>query len=520
MRVLGTVASGSSTTRAPVIVWDAVEGLAKEEQLVLIDDVWRGIKYLGVLRNARRYEPFLNAYRRTSYVDDPSLTEVGTLPYTAVYASLIGVIEGSEVRKPKLPPNPGSKVYVVESGEDLGLSLGEGLVIGTHSYSDIDIPLNHEWLPYHVAVIGATGSGKSCLVRALIDEILGKTGYRVIVFDHTGMDYARHYPRDYVIDASEVSLDATLVTDMILDRTGLNRSTYEQYILTAVLYYAWSKGGGRREAEEAVGEGSLATHGNALRGRGGRAWRQGLRSNALAVGEMLEGLDEDRVDLTSVTDVEWDRKEFKKALGDVIDYLASRFKEATKIRSFTAIDLKLGDPFFRALSNRSLRPDAILKRCFEKRLAIIDLSTEDMAVRRHIVTAILEELWKKIEGARRPLNTVVIVDEAHNYVCRFCGTSRNAVARVAREGRKWRLGLILVSQRAKDLDPDVRGNINTWLFSKLQTPTDFEELSGYMNLAGISEDALALLERREFYVAGLMNPLKIPVLIKVRDVEG
>ncbi len=517
MKMLGIVGSGSTTTRAPVIVWDAVEMFAKEEQFVLIDDVGRGFKYLGVLRNARRYEPFLSAYRRTSYVDDPSLTDVGTLPYTAVYASIIGVIEGGRVRKPQLPPNPGSKVYVVESSKDLTLDLGEGLVIGKHSYSGIEVPLNPKWLPYHVAIVGATGSGKSCLVRALIDEILRKTDYRVIVFDHTGMDY--------VINASRISLDAATVADMILDRTGLYRNTYDPYISLAVLYYAWSKSSSKeenREAEEAGGEEQAPVKPVARR----KSWLRQPRysygaiadNSVLEVNRLLENLD--KIDLSSVTDVEWSRAEFKKALDSVIEYLASRGKESVKIRSFTAVDLKLGDSFFNSLSNRNVRPYEVIEKCRESKLAVVDLSTEDIAVRRHVIATVLDELWKAVEKEKKPINTIVIIDEAHNYACRFCGASRNAVARVAREGRKWGLGLVLVSQRAMDLDPEVRGNINTWIFSKLQTPTDFNELSGYMNLAGISEDALALLERREFYVAGLMNPLKIPVLIKVRDVGG
>ncbi|MMZ70242.1 hypothetical protein D1872_332390 [compost metagenome] len=57
------------------------------------------------------------------------------------------------------------------------------------------------------------------------------------------------------------------------------------------------------------------------------------------------------------------------------------------------------------------------------------------------------------------------------------------------------------------------------MFSKLQTPGDFNELKGYMDLSGISENTLAILGKREFFVAGLMNPLRIPILIKVRTVE-
>ena len=179
----------------------------------------------------------------------------------------------------------------------------------------------------------------------------------------------------------------------------------------------------------------------------------------------------------------------------------------------------MGGGFFKSLSGRDVLPAAIVDEALEEKLAVVDLSTEELTTRRYVVASVISELWKRIELSRKPVNTVVVIDEAHNYACRFCGEAKSAIGRVAREGRKWGLGAVLVTQRIIDLDPDIRGNINTWFFSKLQTPSDFSELSGYMNLAGISEQSLAILGSREFYVAGLMNPLKIPVLLKVREVE-
>ena len=155
----------------------------------------------------------------------------------------------------------------------------------------------------------------------------------------------------------------------------------------------------------------------------------------------------------------------------------------------------------------------------KRRLVVIDLSSEELIVRRYVVSSIIRELWNLVLSKRTSINTLVVIDEAHNYACKTCGSSKEEIARIAREGRKWGLGLVLATQRMVDIDPEIRGNINTWFFSKLQTPTDFRELSAYMNLAGINEDSLAILAKREFFIAGLMNPFKIPILIKVREVK-
>jgi len=60
--------------------------------------------------------------------------------------------------------------------------------------------------------------------------------------------------------------------------------------------------------------------------------------------------------------------------------------------------------------------------------------------------------------------------------------------------------------------------VNTVFFSKLQTPYDFDQLRNFVDLAGVRPEVLSLLETREFFFAGLGNPLKYPMLIKVREV--
>ena len=39
-----------------------------------------------------------------------------------------------------------------------------------------------------------------------------------------------------------------------------------------------------------------------------------------------------------------------------------------------------------------------------------------------------------------------------------------------------------------------------------------------MDLAGLTEASLAQLGEREFFVAGLINPLRRPLLLKVKEV--
>ncbi|MEM4744102.1 MAG: hypothetical protein QXX52_03915, partial [Ignisphaera sp.] len=93
------------------------------------------------------------------------------------------------------------------------------------------------------------------------------------------------------------------------------------------------------------------------------------------------------------------------------------------------------------------------------------------------------------------------------------------IARVAREGRKWGFGLILSSQRVIDLAPEIRGNINTVFFSRLQSSGDYAELKNWLENVQYIEYTLPTLESREFFFTGLGNPLRRPILVRVKDVS-
>jgi len=499
MRLVGVIGSGSTTTYAPLLVYETNETLAKEEQLVIVDDRRRNMKYLGVIRRVHRYEPFLDPKRRTSYVDNPNLVDHGVMPHTSAWVTLIGSIITGSIGDVQLPPNPGSYVYVIESPKDLelGIDVNKSLIIGRHKYSGIEVPLDPSALPMHTIVVGATGTGKSRLVKALTDEILAKTDYSVIIFDHTGMDYVPYY-RDKVIEASKIVLDPILITDLMIERADLD-ARYEQYILPAVLMYMTQAINVDNESRSTM--------------------RLSERSYSVYDLDMLASIDMNKLmsDVASKA-IEWKLEKFKELAIDLAHRMAGSQRRSVELRLSIAIDIKLGKSFFRMLSNRDLLPNAIIDKLRKEKLIVIDLSTEDILIRRYVVASIISSIWKIIESERKKVNIIAVIDEAHNYACRYCGEPHKEISRVAREGRKWGFGLVLATQRMVDIDPEIRGNVNTVIFSKLQTPSDFNEISAYMDLAGLTEASLAILSKREFFIAGLMNTLRVPILIKVKEV--
>ena len=120
-------------------------------------------------------------------------------------------------------------------------------------------------------------------------------------------------------------------------------------------------------------------------------------------------------------------------------------------------------------------------------IAVIDLSLVPTEV-VHIVVSVLARLtlealqwYRKINDAVLP--TCLVLDEAHTFVHRSLSGENASPAgqacgrifeRIAREGRKFGLGLVMASQRPSELSPTVLSQCNTFLLHRLVNESDQE----------------------------------------------
>lgn len=488
LRAVGVVASNARTYEVPILVFKDAEAYVREEVFVAIEDVKFGRKYLGVLRMTTKLDPLLTTSQRSAVIEKPEIAEEGLdIPYETSVVRVIGEVLNDRVEPPTTPPTPRSKVYIVESPNDLRLDLGSGLLVGIHKYSGIEIPLRPEALKYHIAVVGTTGTGKSRLVKALVDEVLSKTDWNVLIFDHTGMDYVPYWLNN-VVRGDEIVLDVNTITEGLKLTIGALENLIEEYVPVSLIRYIVCKG-----------DQQLCPQFN-----------QTEKLYSLS----REELEELTIDISSKN--LW----VVEKLAKVVSETASRFGARTTTPLKLSLYMTLFARHYMSKLNRMcVSVDEVINKLISSRVIVIDLSIIETEVRRVIVKRCLERLWEIINELLRPINTLVVVDEAHNYACQYgCSPSNKLIEKTLREGRKWNLGVVLASQRVIDLAPDVRNNVNTVFFSKLQTPYDFDQLRNFVDLAGIRPEVLSLLETREFYFAGLGNPLKYPMLIKVREV--
>lgn len=130
----------------------------------------------------------------------------------------------------------------------------------------------------------------------------------------------------------------------------------------------------------------------------------------------------------------------------------------------------------------------------EKPISVFDLSGIPSVVLDDLVGALLRILydaafWGRFipEGGRqRPL--LIVLEEAHNYLgSQSKGRAATAAKRIAKEGRKYGVGLMLVSQRPSEIDPTILSQCGTTISLRLTNDADQGQVSSCAadNLAGL-----------------------------------
>ncbi|WP_166364453.1 ATP-binding protein, partial [Pseudomonas akapageensis] len=125
--------------------------------------------------------------------------------------------------------------------------------------------------------------------------------------------------------------------------------------------------------------------------------------------------------------------------------------------------------------------------------------------------------------AQRNVDPLLIVcEEAHRYVpdrgeAQY-REAQDAVRRIAKEGRKYGLGLMLVSQRPSDVESTVLSQCNSWVVLRLTNGRDQEHVSKFLpdSLAGITK-ILSSLARREAIFVG--EAAALPARVRIRALD-
>ena len=156
-----------------------------------------------------------------------------------------------------------------------------------------------------------------------------------------------------------------------------------------------------------------------------------------------------------------------------------------------------------------------------KPITILDLSGIPSIVLERLVGSILKIVYEalfwsreKTEGGiQRPL--LVVMEEAHRYLSdRFDGTASEVVQRIVKEGRKYGVGAMVVSQRPSEVNETVLSQCGTFFALRLSNPSDRLRVQGTLpdGLVGLL-DVLPILRTGEVIVTG--EAAKLPMRCRI-----
>ncbi|HIA48022.1 MAG TPA: DUF87 domain-containing protein [Candidatus Hydrogenedentes bacterium] len=155
-----------------------------------------------------------------------------------------------------------------------------------------------------------------------------------------------------------------------------------------------------------------------------------------------------------------------------------------------------------------------------KPISIIDLS----GVPSDVVDVVVSVLCRTIFDAalwnpnRRDIPVLVVCEEAHRYAPRgkdasFLPTKR-ALARIAKEGRKYGVGLALVTQRPSELDESIMSQCNTIIALRMSNEQDQTFVQKTLpDGANSLVDTLPTLRTREALIVGEGTAVPVRVLL-------
>ncbi|ABN78297.1 ATP-binding protein [Cereibacter sphaeroides] len=509
----------------------------------------------------------------------------------ALDAELDRVFETDKANEPALAPN-GAPPVPKDATRFRALSIGRSVVFEGY---DVKVRID-DFFGGHTAVLGNTGSGKSCTVASVLQSLFDKAdefharGATFLVFDVNG-EYANALmplAKESGIGVAHVVLDGTAADGKFrLPHWFLEQAEWELLLQASertqipVLRTALGLTGLFREnAPEAVAikEHFVATCViECLRGADGdspvakfqrvvsllqKYPTKDLNTNLLQKyganyqygnftgGNLAPFLDEVRkklredVELPSYkrTPFTFDDLEecldfailYEEAHGNrqIRDYCSQMFTRFKSLRdrseySFMRYDTKPGE----AVPNMEAFLEQILglsnkgkhwQKCHQ--IIIVDMNAvEDEVV--ELVSSVLARMTFRLLRQAEPRNRFpvhLLLEEAHRYISetpsKFAIDASKIYERIAKEGRKYGLFLLVASQRPSELSKTVLSQCSNFVIHRIQNPDDLSQIRQMTPF--ISEAVLKRLPslpKQHALVFG--TSVNLPTTFKVREAK-
>lgn len=473
-RQVGLIYGSASSTAFDVAVGDA-----DLRRLDYVEAEQDGQRVLGQVEAVER-KSRLSLEEATKI---PSGLQAETDDTLSAHVKVIGFQDAQgRIQTPRTPFRAGLPVWRADERlviTVLGLegAADEGAFLGHVKGSNIPVTVHMDTLAQkHVSVLAKTGAGKSYTVGVLLEELL-KANVPLVILDPHGEYGSLRNPN---IDEGEVAQ---------MRRFGVKPKSFAKQVKEYAIDTALNN-----EAQK------LTLQGMNLEGRE-IVEMLGSKLTGGQVGVLYQAIKEIKEHLPAYT------------LRDVIDSVA-RNKASSKWNVLNALEVLESTKIF------DVRGTPLKELVAAGQCTIINLKGVGPDVQEIVVTRIASMLWEGRKRGEIPAH-ILVVEEAHN----FCPERNvgNAVSgamlrTVASEGRKFGMGLLIVSQRPAKVDKNVLSQCNTQVVLKVTNPNDLKAI--IQSVEGISADLSDEIQRLPVGVAlvaggGLTQPVFVDIRPRV-----
>lgn len=405
----------------------------------------------------------------------------------------------------------------------------------------------------HCAVLGSTGSGKSGAVAALLHSVLDHhltdgavCRPRIVIIDPHG-EYGRAFGTRAVVYRAydPIGTEETAGTPIQLPYWLMSAEEFRLLVSGKTEFEATSQ---HNIVYKALTHARMVTAGLVDPAPTSYDWnapgdgsahdepkpRTGVESSKLAEFDRDKPRPFSLKELTNhITFVQAARpkkgggmervteSDFAKGFKSILDKVAV-LRRDPRIRflmnDWVATDTPLGGLIAQFIGDASTTPGD------NRDLRIVDISGLPNEVAGPLAAVIARLLFQyklyQTQDERKRDPILLVCEEAHRYVPdqgeAEYAAAQSAVRRIAREGRKYGVGLMLVSQRPADIESTVISQCGTWLVLRLTNAADQSHVARFLpdGLSSMTK-ALPTLAQQEALFVG--EGASLPAKIKIRD---
>ncbi|HEY4612616.1 MAG TPA: ATP-binding protein [Bacteroidota bacterium] len=446
---IGVIREVTSTTLM-VVIDSQITNLSKKigEKIYLIGQIG---SYVLIPVGKQFVIGLVSGFKKADFNEQDKVVQRYLMTVTMVGSLKKGFFESGV----SVPPTADMPVYVLED-KDLKVAFATyqkfNFSIGRLSLFENELAYidPNRFFGKHIAVLGSSGAGKSCTVASILQKAVNTADTKIVVIDiHS--EYKRAFPessRHFDIAGLELPywlMNFEELVEMLIDPKDEHAATQTATLHDLVL--AAKKSANQRLAEFITADSPVFYELNEVRAK-------------------IGFLDTEKITGPS---------------GSKEGPYFGKFA-----RFIVRLNTKMNDPRYAFIFKSRVCTDtesakALLSMIFgldkKSKITIMDMSGIPFDIVNTVAALIARiafdfNFWNP---NRRDLPILLVFEEAHNYLT-HSGTGSKAavrtVERIAKEGRKYGVSCMIVSQRPSEISETILSQCNSFVILRLLNPVD------------------------------------------------